>query len=60
MTADELEEIFNPDGNMEVDEKVWMDLINEVDQNGDGKVIFYFFVKKTNHNDRFLIKNLKI
>jgi len=43
LTADELKEIFNPDGNMEVDEKVWMDLINEVDQNGDGKISYKEF-----------------
>ncbi len=38
LTADELKEIFNPGNAKEIDDKVWTDLINEVDQNGDGKV----------------------
>ncbi len=39
LTADELKEVFNPGNHTEVDEKVWKDLIHEVDQNGDDKVI---------------------
>jgi len=43
LTADEIKEIFNPGDNTEVDEKVWTDLINEVDQNSDGKISYKEF-----------------
>jgi len=43
LTADELKEIFNPGNAKEIDEKVWTDLINEVDQNGDGKISYKEF-----------------
>lgn len=38
LTADELRDIFNPGNAKDVDEKVWSELIQEVDQNGDGKI----------------------
>lgn len=47
LTSDELREIFNPGNSKEIDERVWGDLIQEVDQNGDGKVI-YFVVNISN------------
>jgi len=43
LTADELKEIFNPGNVKEIDDKVWTDLINEVDQNGDGKISYKEF-----------------
>jgi len=43
LTADELKEIFNPGNAKEIDDKVWTDLINEVDQNGDGKISYKEF-----------------
>jgi len=38
LTADELQEIFNPGNQKAIDENVWKELISEVDENGDGKV----------------------
>jgi calcium-dependent protein kinase len=43
LTADELREIFNPGNAKEIDERVWSDLIKEVDQNGDGKISYKEF-----------------
>jgi len=38
LTADELEEVFNPGRQKDVSAQVWHDLIREFDQNGDGKI----------------------
>ena len=38
LTADELKEIFNPGNQRDIDDNVWVELIKEVDQNGDGRV----------------------
>jgi len=58
LTADELKEVFNPGNNTEVDEKVWSDLIHEVDQNGDDKVMNFLRLENL-ILIRFLIKNLR-
>jgi len=36
LDADELKEIFNPGNQREIDDNVWVELIKEVDDNGDG------------------------
>ncbi len=41
LTADELKEVFNPGNTKDIDDGVWLELIKEVDQNGDNKVPFY-------------------
>jgi len=38
LEIDEIKAIFNPGGQRNIDEKVWEDLIREVDPNGDGKI----------------------
>jgi len=43
LTADELREIFNPGNAKDIDEKVWAELIKEVDQNGDGQISYKEF-----------------
>jgi len=43
LTADELQEIFNPGNAKEIEENVWVELIKEVDENGDGKISYKEF-----------------
>jgi len=43
LTADELKEIFNPGNQREIDDNVWVELIREVDTNGDGKLSYKEF-----------------
>lgn len=38
LTSDELQEVFNPGKQKDIDDQVWKDLIKEFDQNGDGKI----------------------
>ena len=35
----EIKEIFNPENKKNINDKVWMDLIKEIDKNSDGRVI---------------------
>jgi len=45
VTADELKEVFNPGNQRDINDNVWVELIREVDQNGDGRVTnFLVFV----------------
>jgi hypothetical protein len=48
----EIKQMF---GGVKIAENVWMEIIKEVDNNGDGQVIFFFYLKKRYHT-----KNLKL
>ena len=43
ITVDELRETFNPGSLKEISDNVWEELLKEVDENSDGKVIFRLY-----------------
>lgn len=45
LTLDELKQVFNANNDKNVDEKVWNELIQGADQDGDGQVKNIYFFK---------------